>query len=88
MKRNIGSVLAMYQTSLVMECRVDDVYETEHFESFILKITNTYVDETVLDEGGHIDYHKLKPVLFEMSNYEYIKTGDVIAKCLTLGKEQ
>jgi flavin reductase (DIM6/NTAB) family NADH-FMN oxidoreductase RutF len=76
------------QSPLAMECRVDDVYETEHFESFILKITNTYADETVLDEGGHIDYHKLKPVLFEMPNYEYIKTGDIIAKCLTFGKEQ
>jgi flavin reductase (DIM6/NTAB) family NADH-FMN oxidoreductase RutF len=76
------------QSPLVMECRVDDIYETERFENFILKIANTYADESVLDEGGHIDYHKLKPVLFEMPNYEYLKTGDVIAKCLTLGKAQ
>lgn len=75
------------ESPLVMECSVVDVYETDTFESFILKIDQTYAEEKVLDENGKIDYSKLKPVLFEMPTYSYLKTGEVIAKCMTLGRE-
>lgn len=75
------------ESPLVMECSVVDVYETDTFESFILKIDQTYAEEKVLDENGKINYTKLKPVLFEMPTYSYLKTGDVIAKCMTLGKD-
>lgn len=75
------------ESPLVMECSVVDVYETDTFESFILKIDQTYAEEKVLDENGKINYTKLKPVLFEMTTYSYLKTGDVIAKCMTLGKD-
>ena len=44
---------------LVMECRVDDVYETEGFESFICKIDHTYAEENILNEKGKIDYSEL-----------------------------
>lgn len=72
---------------LTMECSVEDIYDTKGFDNFILNIENTYVEETVLNEAGKINYHELKPVLFEMPTYEYLKTGDVIAKCMTFGKE-
>ena len=70
----------------VLECSVEDIYETPGFESFICTIDNTYVDEDVLNIDGKIDYSKLKPVLFEMPTYEYLRTGEVIGKCMTLGK--
>lgn len=35
-------------------------------------------------ETGKINYHTLKPVLFEFPAYEYLKTGDIIGKCLSL----
>ena len=35
-------------------------------------------------EAGKINYHTLKPVLFEFPTYEYLKTGDTIGKCLSL----
>lgn len=72
---------------LVMECSVDDIYETKGFDNFILKIENTYAEEAVLNENNKIDYAKLKPVLFEMPTYEYLRTGDIIGKCMTFGKE-
>lgn len=72
---------------IVMECKVADVYEVDMFENFILKIAHTFVDETVINDEGKIDYTKFKPVLFEMPNYNYLSTGNVIAKCMTLGKE-
>ena len=73
---------------LTMDCTVSDVYETKGFESFICTIDNTYVEEAYLNEDGKIDYHTLKPVLFEFPTYEYLRTGDVIGKCLSFKKDQ
>ena len=41
----------------------------------------------MLNEDGKLDYRTLKPVLFEMPTYEYLRTGDVIGKCMSFGKE-
>ena len=71
---------------LTMECSVADVYNTKGFESFICTIDNTYVEEAHLNEAGKIDYHTLKPVLFEFPTYEYLRTGDVMGKCLSFKK--
>lgn len=73
---------------LTMECSVVDVYNTQGFESFICTIDNTYVEEEHLNEAGKINYHTLKPVLFEFPTYEYLKTGEVIGKCLSFKKDQ
>lgn len=74
------------EAKVTMECTVADIYETEAFENFILKIEHTFVEESLVNDAGKIDYTKFKPVLFEMPNYNYLSTGDVIAKCMTLGK--
>ncbi len=71
---------------LTLECSVEDVYATPNFESFICSIDNTYVSEEHLDGSGKIDYNTLKPVLFEFPTYHYLKTGDVIGKCLSFKK--
>lgn len=71
------------KSPLTMECSVVDVYNTPNFESFICSIDNTYVDERHLNEKGKIDYDTLKPVLFEFPTYQYLKTGEVIGKCLS-----
>ena len=74
------------KSPLVMECEVVDNYETDTFDNFICKITNTYVDEDCLNEKGKPDYDKLKPVLFEMPNYTYLRTGETIGKCTSFGE--
>ncbi len=71
---------------VAMECTLDDIYETAGFESFICSVANVYAEESVLNETGKIDYHALKPVLFEMPTYEYLRTGDVIGKCMKMHK--
>ncbi len=74
---------------LTLECSVVDIYETPNFESFICTIDNTYVAEEHLDADGKINYNTLKPVLFEFPTYHYLKTGDVLCKCLSLkGKKE
>lgn len=72
---------------LTLECTVADVYDTEGFESFICTIDATYVDEKYLDGRGKIDYNQLKPVLFEFPTYSYLKTGEVLGKCLSFKRD-
>ena len=71
------------QAPLTMACTVADVYNTPGFESFICTIDGTYVEESCLNDAGKVDYSVLKPVLFEFPTYCYLKTGDVIGKCLS-----
>ena len=75
------------QAPVSMVCSVEDIYKTPGFESFICTIDATYADGRVLNSAGKIDYRVLKPVLFEMPTYEYLRTGDVIGKCMTLGRD-
>lgn len=70
------------EAPLVLECEVTDIYETETFDNFILKINATYVDEDKLDENGKPDYEKIATVLFEFPSYSYLSCGKVIGKCL------
>ena len=76
----------IHSSPLTMECSVVDVYNTPNFESFICTIDNTYVAEEHLTEKGKVDYDSLKPVLFEFPTYQYLRTGDVIGKCLSFKK--
>ena len=82
-----GGVPIIDEAPVSMACTVDDIYKTEGFESFICKIAATYAEETVLDEKGRLDYTALKPVLFEMPTYQYLRTGDVIAPCMSLNQK-
>ncbi len=75
------------KSPLTMECSVVDVYNTPGFESFTCTIDSTYVEAEHLNEQGKIDYSTLKPVLFEFPAYQYLKTGEVIGRCLSFKKE-
>ena len=74
------------QSPLVMECEVIDTYEIDGFKNNICTILNTYIEEDMLDEKDKPDYTKLKPVLFEMPTYKYLRTGDIIGDCVKMGK--
>ena len=83
-----GGVPMITNAPVVLECSVEDIYETKGFDNFICSIDNTYAEETVLTEDGKLDYRILKPVLFEMPTYEYLCTGEIIGKCMSFGKEK
>lgn len=76
------------EAPVVMECTVEDIYETEYFDNFICKIAGVHAEESVLTESGKIDYRTLKPVLFEMPTYEYLRTGDVLGRCTSFCREK
>jgi len=46
---------------------------------------NTFVDKAVLSENGTINYEKVKPVLFEIPNTQYLSMANVIGKCWDIG---
>ncbi|MDD3221406.1 MAG: flavin reductase family protein [Clostridia bacterium] len=75
------------KASVTMECEVEDIYKTEGFESFICTIAGTYAEENILTDNDKINYHVLKPVLFEMPTYEYLKTGEVLGNCMKVGEK-
>lgn len=79
-----GGTPVIDDSPLTMECDVVDMFEMEGFDNFICTISNTYVDDTAVDEHGHIDYAKISPVLFEMPSYSYLETGSVIGKCMKM----
>lgn len=85
---NEEGVPVIDEAPLVMACSVENIYETPGFESFICTIDHVYAEEDVLTDSGKFDYRKMKPVLFEMPTYEYLKTGDVIAPCMSFGRDQ
>lgn len=82
-----GQTPVIEDSPLVMECEVVDNYRTETFDNFICKISHTLVEETHLNEQGKVDYNLLKPVLFEMPTYSYLRTGEMIGKCMVMGKD-
>ena len=86
-ERTEGDAPIITEAPLSVECTVEDVYNTKGFESFICSIDAVFVEEAHLTEKGKVDYRSLKPVLFEFPTYEYLKTGDVLGKCLSF-KEQ
>ncbi|WP_206390965.1 flavin reductase family protein [Olsenella sp. An285] len=71
---------------LSLECRVEDVYEVDHFENFICSVAGAYADDAIVTEAGKVDVAALKPVLFEMPTYTYLATGEKIADCLSFAK--
>ena len=82
-----GGAPIIDEAPVSMACAVDDIYKTESFESFICKITATYAEEKVLNDKGQLDYHVLKPVLFEMPTYQYLKTGELLGQCMSLKQQ-
>ena len=82
-----GGAPIIDEAPVSMACTVDDIYKTEGFESFICKIAATYAEESVLNEKGQLDYHVLKPVLFEMPTYQYLKTGELLGQCMSLNQQ-
>lgn len=75
------------ESPLTMECQVEDMYECNGFENFVCSVRHTYADDRVLDTDGKPDYACLRPVLFEMPTYRYLRTGDVIGHCTDAGRK-
>ncbi len=67
-----------------MECEAKDISDLLGFDSFICRVSGTYVDEDILTEKGKIDYRKYKPAPFQFPTYEYLETGAVHGPCMKM----
>ena len=52
----------------------------------IVRPFNTYVRDDVLAENGKIDFAKIHPILFEMQQTRYLRSGDAVSRCWNIGK--
>lgn len=75
MKKNIGSQLALYP----MPATVIGALNGDKPTWTLVAHVGIIGHDRVL-----VSLNTLKPVLFEFPTYEYLKTGDVIGKCLSL----
>ena len=71
---------------VAMECVIEEIYETDTHFNCIARPKNTYVRDDVLNENGRIDFEKIKPILFEMQQNRYLRTGEVAGRCWNIGK--
>lgn len=75
------------EAPIAMECEVVGIFETETHDNFIVKPVNTYVNEAVLTDDGSIDYEKVRPIVFEMPNRQYLSVGKAVGKCWNIGRQ-
>lgn len=71
---------------VAMACIVDHIYDSGTHLNYMLKVSETHVQEEFLDEKGKIDYEKIKPILFEFQTNKYLETGKSVAKAWNIGK--
>jgi flavin reductase (DIM6/NTAB) family NADH-FMN oxidoreductase RutF len=69
-----------------MECKLIKTVDFPHHDIFIGEIANTYCDDTVLKDGV-VDFSKVQPILFAMSDRSYWKLGERFAKAWHIGKK-
>jgi len=71
---------------VAMECVIEEIHETKTHLNCIVRPVNTYVREDALSENGKIDFEKIHPILFEMQQARYLRSGDAVGRCWNLGK--
>ena len=71
---------------LTMECRVVEMSENEDGSSFVVgEIVNASADSSVMTDGK-IDIHKLNPVAWDASSFNYFALGDSVGKAWNSGQ--
>jgi flavin reductase (DIM6/NTAB) family NADH-FMN oxidoreductase RutF len=71
---------------LVLECKVVAVHELGLHTQFIGEVIDAKVDDSVLQEDGHIDLAKLRPMLWAMDPGAYFAVGEFVGKAWSVGK--
>lgn len=69
-----------------MECELVRTVDFPKHDIFIGKIIDTYCDDSIL-ENGVVDYAKVKPILFVMSERNYWRLGERLAKAWDIGNK-
>jgi flavin reductase (DIM6/NTAB) family NADH-FMN oxidoreductase RutF len=74
------------ECAINMECKLVQTVEFDRFDILIGEVVETYCDDKYLTEGI-VDFAKVNPILFAISDKSYWKLGDRFAKAWNVGKE-
>lgn len=69
---------------MALECRF--ISFDEESELLLGEIVNVCADESVLSEDGKIDPQKLKPIIFDAVNHDYLTVGEKVGNAFEDGK--
>lgn len=83
------SVNAPYidEMPLILECKLVHTYEMNSHYQFIDEIVAIQADSEYLDEKSSVCSEKIKPVVWNDTDYSYYKTGEKLGKSFHIGKE-
>lgn len=83
----LDNVPYINDSPLAMISEIESIVFVGDFENMILKVSDTIIDSSSLNENGKIDIQKVNPILFSMPSYEYLTLGEKKFKCLSLGRQ-
>lgn len=69
---------------MALECRF--ISFDEESELLLGEIVNVCADERILKEDGTIDPQKLKPIIFDAANHDYLVIGEKVGNAFEDGK--
>jgi flavin reductase (DIM6/NTAB) family NADH-FMN oxidoreductase RutF len=72
---------------LILECKVIKIVEIGLHTEFIGEIVDVKADSLVLNEKGHPDIEKVKPIIWNPAEMTYNKVGKPIGEAFSIGKE-
>ena len=82
----LGNAPMIEECPVCMECELIATIDFPNHDLFIGKVAATYCDEEVMTDTA-VDFSKIRPVLFTMTDRNYYCLGDRLAKPWTIGKE-
>lgn len=71
---------------LTMECEVTAIDGDEHGARIVGRIVNTRVDESVLDAEGHVDFDKMRPLVYDSTHRVYRVVGEKVGDAWDAGR--
>jgi flavin reductase (DIM6/NTAB) family NADH-FMN oxidoreductase RutF len=82
----LGTAPLIKTCPVAMECRLIETVDSPTHDVFVGEIVATYADPGVLTDG-HIDFAKVRPLLFDMPTRRYWSLGQPLAKAWHEGKK-
>jgi flavin reductase (DIM6/NTAB) family NADH-FMN oxidoreductase RutF len=81
----LGTAPMIQECALNMECRLVRTVDFDTHDVFVGQVVETYCDERFLTDGA-VDFAKVQPLLFVMSDRSYWTLGGRYAKAWEVGK--
>ncbi|MBF0119321.1 MAG: flavin reductase family protein [Desulfobacterales bacterium] len=71
---------------MILECKLLHSFEIGLHTQFIGEIIDVKVNEELIDENGHADIEKIKPIIFSPGIRKYYGLGGFLGNAFSIGK--